>query len=86
MATEPLLAVKQAAERLNVGPSLVYDLVGGRRLRSGRIGNGQGRIRIPESAIDEYIASVTVPARTYHPASARLPKIPADVWPDRFRL
>jgi len=53
---EQLLTVKQAADRLNASASLVYDLVGARKLRACRIGNGRGRIRIPESAIDEYLA------------------------------
>jgi excisionase family DNA binding protein len=60
---ERLLTVKEAAERLNASAALVYDLVGARKMRSCRIGNGRGRIRIPESAIDEYLASVTSSVR-----------------------
>jgi excisionase family DNA binding protein len=85
--SEQLLTVKQAAARLNPGASLVYDLVGARKLRSCRIGNGRGRIRIPESAIDEYIEGVTTPAATRAPRLAPpTPKIPAGVWPDRLSL
>jgi excisionase family DNA binding protein len=54
-----LLTVKQAAERLGVKPGTVYDLVTGRKIRFARIGNGRGRIRIPEDAIDEYLARAT---------------------------
>jgi excisionase family DNA binding protein len=54
-----LLTVKQAAERLGVKPSTIYDLVTGRKIRFARIGNGRGRIRISEDAIDEYVARVT---------------------------
>jgi excisionase family DNA binding protein len=54
-----LLTVKQAAERLRVSPGLIYSLVGGRKLRFVRVGNGRGRLRIPEDAIEEYLARST---------------------------
>jgi excisionase family DNA binding protein len=56
------LTVKQAAERLGVSQSLVYGLISSRKLRYARIGNGRGRIRIPEDAIGEYLARCTFEA------------------------
>jgi excisionase family DNA binding protein len=53
------LTVTQAARRLGVSPSLIYGLVSARKLRFCRIGNGRGRIRIPEDAIEEYLARCT---------------------------
>ncbi len=54
-----MLSVKQAAEKLGVSVSLTYSLITGRRIRHFRVGNGRGRIRIPEEAIGEYLARVT---------------------------
>ena len=54
-----MLTVKQAAERLGVSPGLVYSLIAGKRLRYVRIGNGRGIIRVPEDAIEEYLARQT---------------------------
>jgi excisionase family DNA binding protein len=54
-----LLTVKETASRLGLSPGLVYSLVAGRKLRFVRIGNGRGRIRIPEDAIGEYLAHST---------------------------
>ena len=58
-----MLTVAQAAERLGISSSLVYSLVAGRKLRYCRVGNGRGRIRIPEDAIDEYLARCTFDAQ-----------------------
>lgn len=41
-----LLTVKQAAERLNVSPDCVYQMVEAGKLRHQRIGKGRGTIRI----------------------------------------
>lgn len=57
-----MLTVKQAAERLGISPALTYSLISGRKLRYCRIGNGRGRIRIPEDAIGEYLARCTFEA------------------------
>lgn len=54
-----MLSVKAAAVLLGSSPSLVYSLVAGRKLRYCRVGNGRGRIRIPEDAIGEYLARCT---------------------------
>ncbi len=58
-----LLTVKLSADRLGISPGLVYSLVAGRKLRFVRIGNGRGRIRIPEEAIEEYLARSTFAPR-----------------------
>lgn len=54
-----MLTVKAAAERLGISPGLVYGLISGRKVRFCRVGNGRGRIRIPEDAIGEYLARCT---------------------------
>jgi excisionase family DNA binding protein len=53
------MTVKQAAERLEISVSLVYSLIASRKLRFCRVGNGRGRIRIPDDAIEEYLARCT---------------------------
>jgi excisionase family DNA binding protein len=67
-----LLTVKQSADRLGVSPGLVYSLVAGHKLRFVRVGNGRGRIRIPEDAIDEYVNRATVAPRDEQPPPGRL--------------
>ena len=47
------LTVKDAASRLNVSQRTVYDLVRSGRLRSTRIGNGRGTIRIAPADLSE---------------------------------
>lgn len=49
-----MLSVKQAAERLDVSPALVYALCAKKRIRHERHGLGRGTIRIPEDALEEY--------------------------------
>jgi excisionase family DNA binding protein len=49
-----LLSVAQAAKRLNLGPSKVYELIASGRLRSVRIGR---RRLVPAGAVVELIAS-----------------------------
>jgi excisionase family DNA binding protein len=66
-----LLSVKDAAARLNVSRALVYSLIAGRRLRFVRVGNGRGRIRIPEDALDEYVNRATVTPREAGPPPVR---------------
>jgi len=63
-----MLSVKQAAARLGVSPGLVYSLIAGRRLRFCRVGNGRGRIRIPDDAIGEYLARCTFDIKEEKPA------------------
>lgn len=58
-----MLTVAQAARRLSISRGLVYALISERKLAHVRIGRGRGLIRIPEEAIQEYLARKTVPAR-----------------------
>jgi excisionase family DNA binding protein len=67
-----LLTVKQAAARLGVSSGLIYSLVAGRKLRFARVGNGRGRIRIPEGAIDEYMARATFAPQEQKPPPGRV--------------
>lgn len=59
-----LLTVTEAAEALHLSESTVRALCSGRKLRHERHGVGRGRILIPDDAIEEYRASVTVRAGT----------------------
>ena len=49
---ESLLTIKEAAQRLALGRTTVYGLIGRRELRTIKIGRSR---RVPESAIDEWI-------------------------------
>ena len=68
------MTVKQAAERLEVSPSLVYSLVAAGKLRFCRVGHGRGRIRIPEDPIGEYLSRCTFGVRDVK-LSAPLPRL-----------
>ncbi len=71
-----MLSVKAAAALLGISPSLVYSLVAGRKLRFCRVGNGRGRIRIPDDAIGEYLARCTFDAKEENPiAPSRAPQL-----------
>lgn len=67
-----LLTVKEAAERLGISTALMYALVAARRIRHQRHGLRRGIIRIPEDALDEYKASVTVGAEKVVPERRKL--------------
>ncbi len=56
------LSVKQAAERLGVSPSLVYQWCAERRLPHLRLGRGgrRGKILIEEADIDAFLATARV--------------------------
>lgn len=69
----PLLTVQQAAARLSVSPALVYSLISGRKLRFVRVGNGRGRIRIPDEAIEEYLARATFRVEEKKPTPPQAP-------------
>jgi excisionase family DNA binding protein len=53
-------SVIEAAAELGVSPNLVYALCQRRKIRHERHGVGRGKIVIPEDALQEYRASVTV--------------------------
>jgi excisionase family DNA binding protein len=67
-----LLTVSEAAARLGVSPGLIYSLVAGRKLRFARVGNGRGRIRIPEDAIGEYVSQATFAPQEQKPPPGRV--------------
>lgn len=69
-----MLTVNKAAERLQVSAALGYSLTLARKVRFARVGHGYGRLRIPEDAIEEYVARSTF--------GVVEPKPP----PERFRL
>lgn len=50
---ETLLTVKQVAARLAIGRTTVYELIGRQEIRTIKIGRAR---RVPESAIDQWIA------------------------------
>lgn len=50
---EILLTVNEAAARLAIGRTMLYELIARRELRTVKIGRAR---RIPESAVDEWIA------------------------------
>lgn len=50
---DPVMRVNEAARQLDVAPTLIYALVGRGALRHVRVGRN---IRIPQSAVDEFIA------------------------------
>ncbi len=66
--------VRQASERLEVSPSLVYSLCASGKLRHCRVGHGRGRLRIPEDAIEEYLARCTFGVREEKPV-ASMPRL-----------
>lgn len=50
-----LLNVKQAAERLQVSPGLIYALVEANQIGHHRVGRGRGRIRFSEENLADYL-------------------------------
>ena len=58
---EPLLTVDQAGELLNTGPRFPRRLIAERRIRFVRVGR---HVRIPESALREFIRAGTVEPMT----------------------
>lgn len=67
-----LFRVQEAAQKLEVSGRTVYELCATNRLRHLRIGVRRGTIRIPEDAIQEYLASAAS-----KPADAK----DEDEWP-----
>jgi excisionase family DNA binding protein len=52
--------VTEAAERLSISGQSVYQLCSRKKLRHLRLGVGRGCVRIPASALDEFIKGATV--------------------------
>ena len=55
-----LLTVKEVAERLNVSPACVYQLVAEHKIAHVRIGCGRGAIRITESDLQAFLQGCRV--------------------------
>jgi hypothetical protein len=66
--TKPL-TVQEDADRLCLSPASVYALCARRSLRHQRVGVGRGKILIPPTPIDEYLARGTVKSTEAHPAA-----------------
>lgn len=57
---EPLLRAREVAERLNLHVSTIYRLADSGQIRAHRLGEGRLRkrgLRIPESAVTEYLTA-----------------------------
>jgi excisionase family DNA binding protein len=61
MESDQLLTVEQVADQLQVHPKSVYRLITNRRLGSIRLGSRSRRVS--QQQLDEYLHSLTVPAR-----------------------
>jgi excisionase family DNA binding protein len=74
----PLLTVQQAAQRLHVSPSTVYELCGSRRIAHVRVGLARGTIRIDEAELEAFIRKATVqPAEPAAPQPRKAKKMGA---------
>jgi excisionase family DNA binding protein len=61
--TDRLLTVAEVAERLGTTERFPRRLIAERRITFVKLGSGRaGHVRIPESAVEAYIASATVEA------------------------
>ncbi len=81
--------IREAAVRLEVKPSTVYQLCSAGRLPHVRIGVGRGTIRISESDVEAYLRSARVEAREagrVSPRRARLPAVPPSGGPGKLRF
>jgi excisionase family DNA binding protein len=68
------MKVAEAAKRLEISPALVYSLIAAGKLRHCRVGHGRGRIRVPEDAIEEYLARCTFGVKEEKPV-APMPRL-----------
>lgn len=55
------MSITEAAERLGIGPAVLYKLVAERRISCRRQGIAKGRIRFTESDLEEWQAAQRVP-------------------------
>jgi len=62
--TDPLLTVEEAAELLGTGPRFPRRLIAERRIRFVHVGR---HVRIPESALIEFVTAGTVEPRPPRP-------------------
>jgi excisionase family DNA binding protein len=75
VASEAVLTVKQAAERMGVSAATVYLLCASRRLRHTRVGLRRGKIAITEHAVEEYLKGREVGPASPKPPPAPRPRI-----------
>jgi excisionase family DNA binding protein len=59
-----MLSVREAADRLGIAVSTLYDLVRQRRINHHRVGTGRGRILFSEQDLSAYLASCKVEAES----------------------
>ena len=72
MIDEPLFKIGQVAKQLNVAPNTVRNAIESGFLFAYLLpGKGRGTYRVPQSAIDKYLAE-----HAYRPADRRQPKRP----------
>ena len=57
MNESKLLTIKTAAHRLDVSPSLLYQMASNGLIRCYKIGVGRGTIRFSETHLQEYLAT-----------------------------
>ena len=71
------MTIREAAKRLEVSQALVYSLVASGKLRSHRIGNGRGVLRISEEQILAYLMGTesTPPSSASVSVSVSRPKL-----------
>jgi excisionase family DNA binding protein len=62
LPAEKHFTVREVAERLRISLQAVYLLCSERKLRHLRLGVGRGTVRIPASALADFIAQATVQA------------------------
>jgi excisionase family DNA binding protein len=67
-----MLTVKEAAKKLGVSSSLVYELVAGRKIGCFRPGTGRGGIRFTDEQLSTYLESCRIEPQT---ASLIKPKL-----------
>lgn len=61
-----LLTVEEAADRLGIGRSLMYELIGGGQVASIRVGRLR---RVPSQSLTDYVAAMRRQARPPDPAA-----------------
>ena len=65
-----MLTVKEVAQRLNVSPSCIYQLVESGKLPHHRIGLGRGAIRFSDNDVAEYLEVVRQISTGHRPKPA----------------
>lgn len=69
---ETLLTIKQVAARLAVGRTTVYELIAKQELKTIKIGRAR---RVPESALDQWLARQLRDQETESQPSGRIPPL-----------